>query len=113
MMAFFMVIAMLTPYDGVAFDSEGFQTEASDQDPNDVALDVTSIDEPVDEVVENAGIWDFIKDNMAELILAFLAFIEVVVRLTPSEKDNAWFKWLQAVFDAFFPNLAKPNGTHN
>ena len=47
---------------------------------------------------------DFILQNWAELLLAFLALIKVVVRLTPGVKDDAIFNYIDKVIDALVPN---------
>ena len=47
---------------------------------------------------------DFILQNWAELLLAFLALIKVVVRLTPGVKDDAIFNYIDKLIDALVPN---------
>lgn len=58
-------------------------------------------------------LWAFIKLHWAGLALGLLAFIEVIVRLTPTEKDNAWFNWVKGLLDAIIPNRSKYGGTHS
>jgi hypothetical protein len=43
-------------------------------------------------------------DHWAEILLGGLAFAKVVVRLTPSLKDDAVFGYLDRVIEAFVPN---------
>jgi len=43
---------------------------------------------------------DFITENWAELLIALMAFIKVVVNLTPTEKDNQVFGWLDTLITA-------------
>lgn len=68
--------------------------------------------EPVAEVPEAAvnPLWDFLKKNWEQLLLGFLALFEIVVRLTPTEKDNNLLRWLQSILDALIPNRAKDGG---
>ena len=47
---------------------------------------------------------DFILENWAELLLALLALIKVVVRLTPGVKDDAIFNYIDKLIDALVPN---------
>ena len=47
---------------------------------------------------------DFILQNWAELLLALLALIKVVVRLTPGVKDDAIFNYIDKLIDALVPN---------
>jgi len=47
---------------------------------------------------------DFILENWAELVLGLLAFIKIVVRLTPGVKDDAIFNYLDKVIDFILPN---------
>jgi len=57
-------------------------------------------------------IWTFITEHWAALLVALLALIEVMVRLTPSTKDNAWFKWLKNLIDYLFSNFKTGGGRH-
>ena len=47
---------------------------------------------------------DFILQNWAELVIAVLALIKVVVRLTPGVKDDAIFNYIDKVIDFILPN---------
>ena len=49
--------------------------------------------------------WEILTQNWAELMLASMALIKVVVRLTPSVKDDAVFGWLDKLVEYFVPNL--------
>lgn len=50
---------------------------------------------------------EIIKENWLELLLGLMAFAKIVVNLTPSEKDNKVFDWLDKLIDLFIPNLDK------
>lgn len=39
------------------------------------------------------------------LILAIMAVAKVVVNLTPSEKDNKVFEWIDTLVDLIIPNI--------
>ena len=47
---------------------------------------------------------DFILGNWAELLLALLALIKVVVRLTPGVKDDAIFNYIDKLIEAIVPS---------
>jgi len=47
---------------------------------------------------------NFITENWLELLIAVMAFAKVVTNLTPSDKDNKIFGWLDTAIDAFIPN---------
>lgn len=42
---------------------------------------------------------NFLLENWAELLIALMALAKVVVNLTPTEKDNKVFGWLDALID--------------
>lgn len=71
-----------------------------------------SVDNGEDEVSTFEKLWNFLKQWGIPLLGGIIALIEVIVRITPSEKDNAWLKWLKDIFDAIIPNLKKGGGTH-
>jgi len=49
----------------------------------------------------------FIMNNLAELIIALMALIKVVVNLTPTEKDNQVFGYLDALINMVFTDRIK------
>lgn len=55
----------------------------------------------------NGGLGEFLRQNWLALLLGFLAFVEVIVRLTPTETDNSIFNILKRLLDAWFPNVNK------
>lgn len=62
-----------------------------------------------------SGIMAFLAEywqKISAVILAAATFIEVVVRITPTEKDNAWFSWLKSLLDKIIPNNKVGGGTH-
>ena len=50
---------------------------------------------------------DFISQNWLELLVGLMSFLKVVTNLTPTEKDNKIFGWLDSVIDAVIPNYKK------
>ena len=40
---------------------------------------------------------DFIIDNWGELLIGVMAFIKIVVNITPTEKDNMVFGWMDSL----------------
>lgn len=59
-----------------------------------------------------AALWEWIRNNTAEAILAFLAIVKIIVNLTPTETDNRWYDVLERMINSIFPNLRKGGGTH-
>ncbi|MEO0625563.1 MAG: hypothetical protein AAFY91_01145 [Bacteroidota bacterium] len=59
-----------------------------------------------------AKLWDWLMQNGAELVLILMTVIEFIVRLTPTERDNAWFLWLKNFIGSFIPNNKAGGGTH-
>lgn len=95
-------------------------TISGDDDDQDIGVedviptqpDGTETDpEPEPEQSTIQKIWAFLKLYGAELLLALLMLVETIVRITPTERDNAWFAWLKGLFDKLIPNLRKQGGT--
>ena len=53
---------------------------------------------------------DWIKEHWITLLFALIGFIEVIVRVTPSEKDNSIFNFIVRVINALIPNRDKSTG---
>lgn len=50
---------------------------------------------------------DFFLDNLAELVLGVMALIKVVVNLTPTEKDNQVFGYLDVLVNTIIADRIK------
>jgi hypothetical protein len=48
----------------------------------------------VNTAMESAGVLDFILGNWGELLIGAMAFIKIIVNITPTETDNRVFGWL-------------------
>ena len=67
-----------------------------------------TVNEATEDTVEEVFSWaDFFIDNWGELTIALLAFLKVVVNLTPTERDNAVFAWVDTFIDYFIPDRKK------
>ncbi len=55
---------------------------------------------------------EFIQTNWLELLIGSMAFLKVIINLTPTENDNKIFGWLDSVFNAIIPNYKKGGGQH-
>ena len=55
---------------------------------------------------------EFISENWLELLIGLMAFIKIIINLTPTEEDNKVFGYLDSIFNALFPNYKKGAGTH-
>lgn len=52
----------------------------------------------------------FLAHNWGILSLSLISFLEVVTRLTPTEKDNTVLAFLSNVLNAIIPNIKKGGG---
>ena len=50
---------------------------------------------------------EFITSHWAELLFAFMALLKVIVNLTPTEKDNQIFGWLDTIINVIIGNRIK------
>jgi hypothetical protein len=55
---------------------------------------------------------EFLKENWEAILLGLMGFAKIIVNLTPSEKDNKIFSWVDGFIDFFIPNLKKGGGKH-
>ena len=55
---------------------------------------------------------DFIQSNFLELLIAVMALLKVVVNLTPTEKDNQVFTYIDKIINAIVPNRNKKGKKH-
>jgi hypothetical protein len=60
---------------------------------------------------DTGGILGFLQDNWLALLFGFLGFVEVIIRLTPTETDNSIFNIIKRLLDAWFPNVNRSGGT--
>jgi hypothetical protein len=51
--------------------------------------------------------WEFFANNWAELLLGLLAFVKIVVRLTPTLKDDQVFGLLDRILESILQNIRK------
>jgi hypothetical protein len=54
---------------------------------------------------------NFFSDNWGALVMVILGFVDLVARLTPSEKDNSIVNFLMTLFNAIIPNFKKGGGS--
>lgn len=85
-----------------------------------VTEDSTSVteDPPVEDPVEEEPtiwqqFWGWLKLNWVAFLLGLIGVIEIVVNLTPTQKDNAWFLWLREIIQSIIPNRKSGGGTHS
>lgn len=62
--------------------------------------------------VESLSIIDFIKENFWTLLFALLGFVEVIVRLTPTKKDDSILEWIYKLLSVIVPNNKSGGGKH-
>ena len=49
----------------------------------------------------------FITENWVALTVAILALVKVIVNLTPTEKDNQVFGWIDTLINSIIPDKKK------
>jgi hypothetical protein len=54
---------------------------------------------------------NFFSDNWGALVMGILGFVDLVARLTPTEKDNSIVNFLMTLFNAIIPNFKKDGGS--
>lgn len=59
---------------------------------------------------EKQSIGGFLSSNWGVLSLSLLSFLEVITRLTPTEKDNTVLTFLSNILNAIIPNFKKGGG---
>ena len=61
----------------------------------------------LDAVEQGSAVWNFILANLGELIIGLLAFVKIIVNLTPTEKDNKVFGWLDSLINIIVADRKK------
>ena len=79
--------------------------------PEPVTVEISAADE-VEEIGALASFWEWVKINWSLALFSLLGIIEIIVSLTPTEKDNAWFKWLRDFLQGILPNRKSGGGSH-
>jgi hypothetical protein len=59
---------------------------------------------------EKQSVGGFLSANWGVLSLSLLSFLEVITRLTPSEKDNTVLTFLSNILNVLIPNYKKGGG---
>lgn len=60
----------------------------------------------------SAGWWAFLVANWVALLIGLGGFIEVIVRLTPTKKDDSILAFIKNILDSFIPNRRTGGGKH-
>ncbi|MFY9150854.1 MAG: hypothetical protein WAO52_02480 [Prolixibacteraceae bacterium] len=76
---------------------------AQDEGANQVASEQTYAEK------ESSG--NFLLDNWGAILISLLGFVDLIARLTPSEKDNSIVNFLMSLFNTLIPNLKKGGGS--
>ena len=67
--------------------------------------------EPEQTNVGQESTGNFFSDNWGALLMGILGFIDLVARLTPTEKDNSIVNFLMTLLNSIIPNLKKGGGS--
>jgi len=83
-------------------------TTSLTDDPGTVVGDLRDANGDLIKPIEVTSSWlDILKSNWAELLFGLLAFIKILVRLTPTIKDDTVFGKLDSLISWLVPNLQK------
>lgn len=95
-------------------DSGGSSTDAEDAQADLFAQDGSGTTGQPAEEEDTAlqRLWAWLIENWVAAVLGFLMILEVIVNLTPTDRDNAWFRWLRDIIHGIIPNHRKGGGTH-
>lgn len=55
---------------------------------------------------------EFITNNWKEIVLGLIALFEIIVRLTPTKKDNTILGIVKKIYSFLVPNRKKDGGRH-
>jgi hypothetical protein len=98
----FLVDNQSTALAALTQEKGGVVSASSDtEDPN---VAVSKLVEPVE-----GG--NFFSDNWGALVLGLFGFIDLVARLTPTEKDNSIVNFLMTLLNSIIPNFKKGGGS--
>ena len=64
------------------------------------------------EVAQDSSFWNIIKDNIEVIVWSLIGFITVIVRLTPTKKDDDILNWIVKILNVIIPNRKAGGGTH-
>jgi len=116
------IISLLLLLMGFAFSLDAIQPETIASDPGGaitisiedaMPANEAAVDQIVGSEIDNPpSLWDLIILNWEVVIFGLFGFAEVIVRLTPSEKDNSILNFLKKMFEFILPNLKVGGGKH-
>lgn len=61
---------------------------------------------------DDVGWLNYVKSNFVTLAYALIAILEVIVRITPTERDNSLLSALKSLLDKLIPNRRVGGGTY-
>ena len=64
------------------------------------------------EVVQDQSFWEILKENIGTVIWGLIGFITVIVRLTPTKRDDEILNWIIKILNVIIPNRKEGGGTH-
>lgn len=90
----------------VAFQSQAVSLRQSPPLMLAQAPDSTSTDTGT-----GSSVWLFLRQNFAVLLWGIVGLLEVIVRLTPSDRDNSLLNYLVTLLDKVIPNRRTGGGS--
>jgi hypothetical protein len=62
---------------------------------------------PIPEDPQKTNFWDLLSGYWAELLLSIMALVKILVRITPTLKDDKVFGWLDKLIEYIIPNFER------
>jgi hypothetical protein len=102
----YTVQAELTGYEATAVNS--IETDVFANDEIFQYADIPAEDFPdLPEEPQNTNLWGLLSGYWAELLLSIMALIKIIVRITPTIKDDKVFGWLDKLIEYIIPNFER------
>lgn len=102
----YTVPAELTGYEATAVTS--IETDVFANDEIFQYADIPAEDLPdLPEEPQNINLWGLLSGYWAELLLSIMALIKIIVRITPTIKDDHVFGWLDKLIEYIIPNFER------
>jgi len=109
------ILSMLLVMSSISAFSQDVPGADDAQQHSDVIVDSPDVGINVSTVITDTAtaitFVEFIKTNWVVLLFGLLGFIEIIVRLTPTKKDDSVFNFIKKLIDFLIPNFSKLDGT--
>lgn len=83
-------------------------------DSNELGNPTVIVDNQAQVPEENffSNLMAWLSDNWLMFLFGFMGVLKIIVNLTPTERDNQVYAWIDNIINLIFPNRKKGGGTH-